>query len=130
MTKEKAKELSNILLAYSQGKTLQFNNKENALGWEDINTFDLFFIENFIDEYWLLRIKPEPKLVPFTFEDNKLFKGKFVQYVKNDDNKNHYQIVGFGKEHIQLSSGKTHFYETLLKEYVFGDGSPCGKYIK
>ena len=122
MTREQAKELLPIINAFAEGKQIEYyDSSVNA--WLSANS------PTWRSEF-TYRVKPEKKLIPFTFEDKDLFKGKFVKYVKSDDMLNHYCINGFGKEYIQLSNGKTHFYETMLALYEFEDGSPCGKLIE
>jgi hypothetical protein len=125
MKKEKAKELSDILLAYSQGKTIQFSK----IGTDDWCDFD----EDVFASYYKYRVKSEPKLVPFTFEDNKLFRDKWIKikdkiYPKRIVNIMSNGVVIFETDHhgdfIRLS------YEKLLSDYEFEDGSPCGKYIE
>ena len=69
ITIEKAKELSEILKAYSEGKTIQ---RKGNTGWADLPGLLGEDIKQATvkvgGEYLDLRIKPQPKLVPFTFE--------------------------------------------------------------
>jgi hypothetical protein len=120
MTRDRAKELLPIIKAYSEGKEIEFLDYDGE--WVPKNT-----AAGFVDS-GTYRIKPKRKLVQFTFEDRDLFKGKYVKHLENTNN-NYYQIIGFGEEYIQLSNGKTHFYETLLNSYEFDDKTPCGKYV-
>jgi len=123
MTKDKALELANILIAYSDGKIIQ--RELNGGKWDDIKDLkgeDLkqaaFLIKR---EYANLRIKPTPKLVPFTFEDNLVGKvikttlSKFIITSQSDEK------VGIGHS---IKS-----YKELLYDCTFEDGSKCGKYI-
>lgn len=131
MEKEKAKELSDILKAYSEGKTIQ---KQALDGWYDISeTYFKYVIKDF--DRRVLRIKPEKKLVPFTFEDNNLFKDKWVKYkgktflkrvitVMSD------RIIIFGNDKYNECDFIHVSYEKLLSDYEFEDKSPCGKYIE
>ena len=152
MKKEKAKELSEILKAYSEGKTIQIYidgtiEGEGAFkGWHDIENFDLehfsqndFFKELSSFDYdssfkmnGLLRIKPEPKLVPFTFEDGHLFLNKVVKGKApflNEKMRN--LVVSCNVEFVwtgTVSVGVN--YSRFLNEFEFEDGSPCGKYVE
>lgn len=126
MTKEKAKELAKILLAYSEGKTIQKYNwlyiceGRYEQGWEDIK--DLKY-----DELtFTMRIKPEKKLVPFTFEDRDLFKDKWIVF-KNCRTINKISRVGPVKIGVNLIS---YTYEQAFENFTFEDGSVFGKYIE
>ena len=72
MTKEDARELSILLSAYSEGKIIQVSN--NGEYWVE---FSMASPEN-IFGYCYHRIKSEPKLVPFTYEDRDLFKDRWI----------------------------------------------------
>ena len=128
ITKEKAKELSEILKAYSEGKTIQiFKNNE----WVDV-VGELY---NTMYSFEVLRIKPEPVLVSFTFEDKDLFKDRWVKV------KNSYGGSGSLNKIVNVNSTGVIFinangsiikktYEELLEQCSFEDNSSCGKYIE
>ena len=129
MTREKAKELAKILKAYSEGKTIQrelCNNK-----WEDIKDLKGEDIKQstikLMSDYLNLRIKPEPKLVPFTLEDNKLFRDKWIKSKKNAL-PGVFRVISCNESNIHIEFGAIG-YASLLDEFIFEDGSPCGKYI-
>ena len=65
------------------------------------------------------RVKESPEYIPFTFEDAEFLIGKAV---KSRDEK-WIEILTWASENG--TSDIT--YETLLDEYTFLDGSPCGK---
>ena len=133
ITKEKAKELSEILKAYSEGKTIQ---RKSNTGWNDLHELLGEDIKQATvkvgGEYLDLRIKPEPKLVTFTFEDSHLFLNKVVRWKSphggtimksiviscNDD------FVWIGTVSSWVS------YSKFLNEFEFEDGSSCGKYVE
>ena len=120
MIKERAKELSDILLAYSQGMLIQISNNGNHwVEWNATNPDSIFNYNHY-------RIKPQPKLVPFTFEDNKLFRDKWI--IEKIDRNFIGKITGFTNSQIQTTM-QCIGYITLFKEYEFENGSPCGKYI-
>lgn len=128
MTKEKALEISLILKAYSEGKTIQRNT---ARGWMDIKELVSEHLKdasmdlggNF-GEY---RIKPEKKLVPFTYEDIEVFLGRKIRS-KNANVA--YVITSASDDIIGLDGNTDSDYDDLLMYYTFFDGSPCGKYVE
>ena len=129
MTKDKAKELVDILLAYSNGKTIQI---ELNNGWKDIEELKGEDLKQAtirsMGDYLNLRIKPEPKLVPFTLEDKDLFLGKII---KNRRSNLYNIIVGASQQSIWIGSvvAGLNYFE-LWERYEFEDGSPCGKYVE
>lgn len=72
------------------------------------------------------RIKPEPKLeyVPFNFSDAEFLIGKMVK--ENGDGKFLSIIIGVFQDGFMVGN-KIHRFDTLLKEFIFLDGTPCGK---
>jgi len=126
MTKKEANSLWPLMKAYSEGAIIEFREKPE-LSWIEASYPD--FLKH--NEY---RIKPEPKLVPFKFEDNKEFRDKWVR-LKSNTNDLVCRIISFDKFCLRLSSNYNKFevdnysYEILLKNFIFEDGSPCGKYI-
>lgn len=128
MTKDEAKKLSDILKAYSEGKIIEVSN--NGSQWAELN----MSYPDVVFKYNQHRVKPEPKLVPFTFEDNKLFRDKWVR-LKNNPSNLICRIISFDKCCLRLSNNYNKFevdsysYESLLKNFIFEDGNPCGKYI-
>jgi hypothetical protein len=139
MTKEKAKELSKILLAYSQGKTIQIKMLSGCIfgsrliiadEWVDLPNDNACIVSNPTDEkYYQYRVKPEPKLVPFTFEDRELFKNLWFK-VKSSGAL--IRPLRIDKDGLSFSSQALDFicYSHLLSGFELEDGSPCGKYIE
>ena len=132
MTKEKAKEIADILLAFADGKTIQ---KKCYHGWQDLPILTSEHAKDALlaikGEYMEYRVKPELKLVPFTFEDNKEFRDRWL---KRKNCNSMQRIVGVYPEHVSREyygeRVKLVSYKELLRYYTFDDGSPCGKFIE
>jgi hypothetical protein len=117
MTREHVMEMLPILKAYAEGKTIQVLFLDGI--WHDI------IDPEFGSTYSKYRIKPENKLVPFTYEDNligKLVIGKIAS--------ERVMITGQTLEHAFLCGNETCSYKYLFANFVFEDGYPCGKEIE
>ena len=120
MTKEQAKELLPIFQAFANGKQIQFLESNGS--WRDCPN------PGWSPELYKYRIKPESKLVPFTFEDKELLKGRFI--MTKDDPSCIYQITGIAKNTVRVPETGFYTYKVLLNKFLFDDGSPCGKYVE
>lgn len=120
MTKEKAKELIILLSAYLEDKIIQVSN--NGEHWVEFNMVS----PEYIFEYCYHRIKPEPKLVPFTFEDREMFRDKWIR--RKTDGCEFCPNEIYSKS-VNIQTNNCVNYSDLLDKYEFLDGSPCGKYI-
>ena len=117
MNKKEANNLWPLMKAYSEGAIIEFREKPE-LSWIEASYPD--FLKH--NEY---RIKPQPKLVPFTFEDNLLFRDKWI---RQKDLKALSRLSWFGPISISLGDNNKMTYIQLLDNFEFEDGSPCGKY--
>lgn len=77
------------------------------------------------------RIKPEPKLRPYTFDElqDEMAKGKFAVKLKGQKRiLTILQVLDDVKEiyKIKLSDWMESSYELLMEHYQWLDGSPCG----
>ena len=120
MIAERAMELMPIIQAFANGEKIQVLNAINL--WQDIVNTDFGDYKNY-------RIKPEPKLVPFTFEDKQYFKNLWVKSKEHDTLNS---LVQISKDDVLMTYGVKNIrvtYSQLLKNYEFEDNSPCGKYI-
>ena len=122
MTPERAKELLPIIQAFSEGKMVQTNRLG---GWRDTSN------PAFQDDC-VYRLKPEQKLVPFTYEDSALFRGKFIKNKHSPKKQPKMsQIVTYSDEDIwQGTNNYGISYLKLFDDYTFEDGSPCGKLVE
>ena len=125
MTRDVAIILVPIIKAYGEGKTIQSRPllSMDESEWKD--NFHPSFEENM---FW--RIKPEPELVPFDYEDNLI--GKIIVYKRKYKGK--YMIISQNEVeivYIDESYGKiTKTYANLLTYYAFIDGTNCGKKVE
>jgi len=111
-------EKANIMLAYANGAKIESTGRN---GWFEVAGEPLFNWEH--NDY---RVKPQPKTIPFTFEDRKLLIGRAVRDIDMSN-----QYVGVINECYSDSVGIginfTESYLSLLENYVFdADSSPCG----
>ena len=136
ITKEKAEELSRILKAYSEGRTIQ---RKGNTGWTDLPELLGEDIKQATikigGEYLDLRIKPEPVLVPFTFKDKNFFKDRWVRIKDSCGGSGSLnKIVNVNSTGVIFINANGSIikktYEELLKQCYFEDGSSCGKYVE
>lgn len=105
-------EMIAVMQAYEDGKEIEFyHNGYSKWRKSPDPTWDWYR-----NDY---RVKPEPEYIPFTFEDAEFLIGKAVKHKKED-----YLIViaWCTNEATSLAN-----YKKLLDDYIFLDGSPCGK---
>ena len=114
-------EMINIIMAYERGMTIQaYLDYE----WVDFNIKRKIPIEDILNDCIRVRIKPEPKLVPFTFEDELL--GRKIIY--SDGTRA--MITAQKKDGVYIGGSlNLTSYSSLISTTKFEDGSPCGKYI-
>ena len=126
MTKDRAKTLLPIIEAYTQNKVIQGKEKDTNK-WMDIQfPCTPCWLDN--KDY---RIKPEPKYIPFTFEDMKNVRDKWIYF--NNDTKQLMRINKYTDTRVvfSINSNNTFYnYDDLLKFFSFEDGTPCGKLIE
>ena len=114
MLRDRARELLPIIQAFADGKAIEY---KNAGKWKLATGPDW---SNDIQ----YRIKPEPKLVPFTFEDELL--GRKIIY--SDGTRA--MITAQKKDGVYIGGSlNLTSYSSLISTTKFEDGSPCGKYI-
>lgn len=112
MTREKAKELLDIIKAYSEGKEIEYfvSTKEE---------WDLITDPIFDDEPSKYRIKTETKYRPFKDAEecfNEMGKHQPFGYIKYKDRNSYFPI----------SFGDNSDFDYLLENRIFADGTPFG----
>ena len=117
MNKKEANNLWPLMKAYSEGAIIEFREKPE-LSWIEASYPD--FLKH--NEY---RIKPQPKLVPFTFEDKDLFKDKWFRLKTTSGL---FKASYIDKSLIAIGASQNSYSE-LMQLFEFEDGFPCGKYI-
>lgn len=129
MTPERARELIPVLQAVAKVKEAEYFNKDNGEWCVAQNDY----LSEHIDRGHSLRVKPEPKLIPFNYYDDLM--GKTVIWTNPDfEYKMKRMIISQDRISVALSSRSNSrkdvewvYYEDLLKHGTFPDGSPCGK---
>ena len=107
-----------IIEAFSKGELIELKYHDSDL-WEETNTLDVD------SDICIYRIKPKPKLVPFTFEDRELFKDKWFRLKTTSGLFKASYIDGS----LITIGASQNSYSELMQLFEFEDGSPCGKYI-
>lgn len=116
MTQEQLVKHWVVIKAFKFGMTIEFLDKGRG-EWREVENPAF----NFELEY---RIKPESKLVPFSFEDAPSLLGRSV---RNKTSGSVSLIIYINKTFIKVPGEITFSY--FLDQYVFLNGEPCGKFI-
>ena len=121
MTREQAKKLLPIMQAYSEGKTIQF---QNGGKWYDV--YDTDFHQS-PDVY---RIKPESKYRPFNDQEecwNEMHKHPDFGWVKAHNTGHLRQISCFYYgNRIGIDCNDPISFICAFDDYLFPDGAPFG----
>ena len=117
MKKIDAQKYINEILAFANGKTIEHKSVSSGVWYEDENPSFACHLE--------YRIKSEPKLVPFTFEDKDLFKDKWFKLKTTSG----LFKASYIDESLITIGASQNSYSELIQLFEFEDGSPCGKYI-
>lgn len=113
-----------VFQAFADNKEIEFQVKGRK-NWQSLGNCSLNV--EFDQNQYNFRVKPEPKLVPFTFEDHKLFRDKWIRYKGCFPLS---RVTCYGPKGFTFSAdGEWESYEDCLKKYEFEDGTPFGKYI-
>ena len=115
MTKEEMKSLLPIITAYTEGRTIEWYSKGQWTTFED---------GIFADAAINFRVKPEPQLVPFTFEDVEFLVGKWI---KVKGTKSAAALATVNVDGVRTYFNSITFVDLMLS-HTFLDGTPCGKY--
>ena len=124
MKKEQSEEFIKLINVWKNGKTIEHRQTNTSKTWTEIPDQTNISWTDPIERY---RIKPEPRLVPFTFEDRELLKGKWItgRVSKTFEA----QIVSISLEGVVLGNANGANFTMFLERYNFLDGTRCGKEI-
>ncbi len=121
MTREEARKAAEVMLAYAEGREIEFRNKR-AESWES-TLRPIFNWE--CNDY---RIKPQPTYRPFKDAEEcwqEMQKHQPFGWVK--DNVIVRNIMGVQNNGIWLPvRGDDFSYDEMLKDFTFADGEPFG----
>jgi hypothetical protein len=111
-TKDFTKYAISVMVAYDQGKVVEFSNKNrNDYGTITNPAWDWGGCD--------YRIKPNPTVIPWTMETapvGKIVRRNAVRYIIMKADATFASVAHY----LELP------YEVLLKEWTMDDGSPCG----
>lgn len=124
MTTDRAKQLLPVIQAYAQNKSVQYK-EQNTDKWITILPP---FTASWSDKYDY-RIKPEPKYIPFTFEDRDMFKDRWIYSKEYGNLTKIIHIEDDSVRSVTIGTGDDFSYSELLNLYTFEDGTPCGKLV-
>lgn len=130
MTKEEAKNLSDILKSAADGKTIQYK-ANNEGSWKDLPLDTWHTISM---NYYEFRIKPEPKYRPYAnaeeFFNAQKEHGLYLISKNKRDRARIPVMVQPEKIFMYWLPGDTCFseytYSALLAYWLHQDGTPCG----
>jgi hypothetical protein len=103
-----------VILAFLEGREVQLRLSIDEWIIDDSPSFL---------EHQDYRIKPDPKLIPFDFSDAEILIGRAV---KSKDGKIVSVITNLTIDIVWLGDERI-FYDELLSDYTFLDGTPCGQ---
>ena len=126
MNRQQVKELLPIVKAFAEGKTIQSTWNDGT--WNDIDHEDFDNLLRLIKFGQVLRVKPEPKYLPFANKEEcwqEMLKHQPFGWVKSC----HGQFVITAIRDSEATIGRNdNFlnYDYILENYTFADGTPFG----
>lgn len=120
MTTERARELLPMIIAYSEGKTIQYFDKDGC--WKDIIEPKFFSDGKY-------RIKPDKEFRPFKdytecwFE---MLRHEPFAWLRDKETGSYVAITSITDDDITISRFDDWSLEGLMKFYTFADGEPFG----
>ena len=129
MTREEAKQAAEVMMAYADGKEIEFNNRsiENNHHWEEA-TYPVF--DWYSSKY---RIKSEPKYRPFKTKAEcwkEMGKHPSFGWLKNKKNGDFALIGNVCQDKevliIWALNHETNYASDLFNDWVFTDETPFG----
>ena len=125
MTREEARKAAEVMLAYANGKQIEYK-VHGADEWRPINELDTPLFDWNSTKY---RIKPESTYRPFKDRDEcwaEMQKHQPFGWVMEKKTNVYYSIVALNNVHPYFSNDCGDDYEHLFRYVVFADGKPFG----
>ena len=119
MNRERAAELLPVIQAFAEGKTVEFDSSGRG-EWVHKEVYGFTFP---VQRY---RIKPAPKLRPWTADTFPKDRLVWVRARHCGPCANSHLIVRIGDHHVRAQGHRAVTWECLLDDFVQTDGSPCG----
>lgn len=108
-----------VMQAYVDGKSIEYERRSDSGKWRNVSQPQWDWVE------MRYRVKPEISYIPFTFDDAEFLIGRTVKHKTASEVFMLVEIRMHDVQGISYSQGIS--YAGLLENYVFVDGSPCGK---
>ena len=125
MNREEIKQFLPILVAFSEGKVIEYRQKGFKEDWREVTS-----IPNLSFNSYDYRIKPTPKYRPFANAEEcmqEMLKHQPVGWLKQKVSKVIYCIGSCDIENIYVgTTTKIHAYNKALDEFTFYDGAVFG----
>jgi hypothetical protein len=115
------KEIIAVLQAFENGEEIEWSYKQSK-DWYILGSTPMWSFGAY--NY---RIKPKQKYIPFDYNDDLV--GKVIKSNKSDKVVNHPKLMIVRQENLQIKVEDYYpiTYKDLLENYIFLDGSKCGK---
>lgn len=124
MNREEIKQFLPILVAFSEGKVIEYRQKGFKEDWREVTS-----IPNLSFNSYEYRIKPSPKYRPFANAEEcwkEMLKHQPVGWIKHDGIKEQITCVRKGDGECISFSGVDFDLEYLFENAKFYDGAPFG----
>lgn len=124
MTREEAKEAAEVMLAYAEGKEIQYKNHEGD-SWCEI----VYGEPEFNWDRTEYRIKPEPTYRPFKDKEecwNEMLKHQPFGWVIDKESEVYHNIISLNNICVYFPSEGGEYFERMMTIMTFADGTPFG----
>ena len=118
MTREDLVKNWNIIEHFKNGGRVQSKNMNGD--WVDSVNPSFDFCS------WEYRIKPSPKIVPYTFDDAEHLIGRVVKHKKRPE----LMVVTLVNSNGVGIANTCYTFSDLVNDFTFPDGRPCGNIVE
>ena len=122
MTREEPKKAAEIIIAYAEGKNIEFSRR-GAEDWQPCAN------PSFMFGWYNYRVKPEPKYRPFENADEcfeEIKKHEPFGWIKRISNNEYIYIDRITQFHIGYSQMIYIGFNLAFRKFQFSDGTPFG----